>query len=193
MRHTHTITTALAAVCAATLAVQLQAQAQPAGQASPTAKATTSQKSEATIVGCVYREKDVAGRAPNVAERAGIEEDYILAAITTAPVGQRAGAGVQGATGTSGQAADKNAEPKFTAMYKLEFVKDEKLQTFVGRRVEAIGQIDREEGDARGPSAATTTTTTDKIIGRDRVNLSEFEVASIKEVPGACPAKPVVQ
>ena len=193
MRHTQIITTALAAVCAASLAVQLQAQAQPAGQA-PAAKASGSQKSEATIVGCVYREKDVPGRAPNAAELAGVQEDYILAAITTTPVGQRAGAGVPGATGTSGQAGDKGgAEPKFTGMFKLEFVKDEKLQTFVGRRVEAIGQIDREEGDSRGPSPATTTSTTDKIIGRDRVNLSEFEVASIKEVPGACPAKPVVQ
>ena len=201
MSNKYITTTALAAVCAATLAIQLQAQAQPAPagaqQPAGTQAVASSKKTEATIIGCVYRENDIPGRSPNAAERVGVAEDYILAAITTTPVGQRAaGAGVQGATGTSGQAAsDKpGAEPRFTAMYKLEFVKDTKAQTFVGRRVEVTGQIDAEEGDSRGPTAATPTSTTDKIIGRDRVNLSEFEVASIKDATaGSCPAKPFVQ
>lgn len=185
MRNTPLITTALAVVSAAALAAQLHAQAQPAG-------AKASKKTDATIVGCVYREQDVPGRAPNVAERAGIQEDYILAAITTTPL-------QAGATGTAGQASGKpvgtsgQATPVFTSMYKLEFAKDTKLQTLVGRRVETVGRIDAEAGDVRGPTAATPTTTVDKIVGHDRVNLSEFEVASIKEVPGACPAKPTVQ
>jgi hypothetical protein len=31
------------------------------------------------------------------------------------------------------------------------------------------------------------------VIGRDRVDLAEFEVTSIKEVSGTCPAKPGVR
>jgi hypothetical protein len=52
--------------------VAISAQA-PAAQAQDAAKPAT------TITGCVYNEKDVPGRAPNVAERAGVLEDYILA------------------------------------------------------------------------------------------------------------------
>jgi hypothetical protein len=44
----------------------------------------SAQKASTTITGCVYQEKDVPGRAPNPAERAGILEDYILAEITPA-------------------------------------------------------------------------------------------------------------
>jgi hypothetical protein len=71
-------------------------------------------------------------------------------------------------------------------MYKLEKVDDSKLQTLVGRRVQVSGIIDAEAGDSKAPPAGKTSTT-DQVIGRDQINLSEFEVASIKEVPGACP------
>lgn len=173
----------IAAALAATWSVAGIAAQQPQTQ-KPAAQAVPGKKTPATIVGCVYREKDIPGRAPNVAERAGILEDYILAEISSSPLAGKTG--TAGATGTSGQAN----VPTFGAMYKLEFASAEKLQTLVGRRVEAVGQIDAEEGDAPAPAPTTTTTTTDKIIGRDRVNLSEFEVASIKEVPGTCPASP---
>lgn len=168
----------IAAALAATWSVAGIAAQQPQAQ-KPAAQAVPGKKTPATIVGCVYREKDIPGRAPNVAERAGILEDYILAEVSSSPVAGKTG--TPGATGTSGQ---------FGAMYKLEFASAEKLQTLVGRRVEAVGQIDAEEGDSPAPAPTTTTSTTDKIIGRDRVNLSEFEVASIKEVPGTCPASP---
>jgi hypothetical protein len=85
------------------------------------------------------------------------------------------------AVGTSGAAS---------AMYKLEFVDDEKLKSMVGKRVEVVGRIDVGAGDQTAPAPGATTTTADKVIGRDKVNLAEFEVASIKEVAGTCPTSP---
>ena len=49
-----------------------------------TPSTTSAQAASTTLVGCVYQEKDVPGRAPNVAERAGVMEDYILAEISPA-------------------------------------------------------------------------------------------------------------
>jgi hypothetical protein len=145
--------------------------------------AAASEKQSAVLTGCVYKERDVPGRAPNVAERAGVLEDYILADVKpseTASSGSTGGA--SGATGTSGTMAG-------ATMYKLEKIADERLKAAVGKRVEVTGRIDAEAADAAG-SAGGAATTTDKAIGRDRVNLPEFEVTSMKEVSGTCPATP---
>jgi hypothetical protein len=123
----------------------------------------------------VFEEKDVPGRSPNVAEKAGVMEDYILAEIKTSTP-----AATPGAAGTSGAALG--------TMYKLEHADDSKLKAVVGKRVEVTGRIDRERGDSTAPPAATPNPSgADKAIGRDKVDLAEFEVSSIKEVPGACP------
>ena len=74
-------------------------------------------------------------------------------------------------------------------MYKLEHADDSKLKAVVGKRVEVTGQIDRESGDSTArPADTPNPSQTDKAIGKDKVDLAEFEVASLKEVPGACPA-----
>jgi hypothetical protein len=76
-------------------------------------------------------------------------------------------------------------------MYKLERADDEKLKALVGKRVEVTGRIDKESGDSsRSPATNPPTTQTDRAVGRDRVDLAEFEVTSIREVSGTCPAKP---
>ena len=148
-------------------------QAAPAQQTEP--KATTAQPST-TLTGCVYREKDVPGRAPNVAERAGVLEDYILADVK--PAGA---VGTSGSVGTSAEASH--------GMYKLELIADEKLKAAVGKRVEVTGRIDAEAGDSKS-AAAPAASQTDKAIGRDKVDLAEFEVTSMREVEGSCPATP---
>jgi hypothetical protein len=74
-------------------------------------------------------------------------------------------------------------------MYKLEFVEDEKLRAVVGKKVEVTGRIDAEAGDSKA-GAERQTSDTDKVIGRDSVDLPEFEVVSIREMEGSCPAKP---
>ena len=164
-----------AVVCSGVL---IAAQApSPAQQPRPPAPSAQATPATTTVVGCVYQEKDVPGRSPNLAEKAGILEDYILAEIKAAPA-----AATPGAAGTSGTA-------QFGSKYKLEHADDAKLKAVVGKRVEVTGRIDREAGDSKAPPAATPAPSqADKAIGRDKVDLAEFEVASIKEVPGACPA-----
>src|SRR6188474_3866892 len=154
-------------------------QQPPTPQSEP--RATPPGSSASTVLtGCVYKEKDVPGRAPNVAERAGVLEDYILADVRPAS----ASGGTAGATGTSGTTAQ-------APMYKLELIADEKLQAVVGKRVEVTGRIDAEAGDAKAqPATPPATSPTDKAIGRDKIDLPEFEVTNLKEVAGTCPATP---
>jgi hypothetical protein len=119
----------------------------------------------------------VPGRAPNVAERAGVLEDYILAEVRPASA--------PSAPGTAGTSGTKAA-----SMDKLELIADEKLRALVGKRVEVTGRIDAEPGDAKPPATAPPASQTDKAIGRDKIDLPEFEVTDIKEIAGTCPATP---
>jgi hypothetical protein len=128
----------------------------------------------ATLTGCLYSERDVPGRTPNLAEKAGVLEDYILAEVTAAGSSESRSPspGVAGTSGTS------------PAMYKVENIPDDRLRALVGKRVEVVGRIDAEGGQA-SPSGVKP----DRGLGPDQVNLPEFEATSIKEVTGTCPAK----
>ena len=64
-----------AAVAAQNPPAQEPRPQQPATQTQPRAQ---DQARAVTVEGCLMREADVPGRRPNVAERAGIGEDYIL-------------------------------------------------------------------------------------------------------------------
>jgi hypothetical protein len=91
-------------------------------------------------------------------------------------------------------------------MFKLEHADDSKLSALVGKRVEVMGRIDAEHGDTRQGAAKSSTTGTttgttgtqtgtqqpqrDRSMGPDDIELPEFEVTSIREVEGTCPAKP---
>ncbi len=137
-----------------------------------------------TLSGCVYKEEDVAGRTPNPAERAGVLEDYILAEVKASSESPSSTASTPGAVGTSGSAG---------RMYKLEQVADERLQSFVGKRVEVVGRIDAEAGDtAANRAAGATAGKGDASAGPDQLNLAEFEVSEIRAVAGDCPAMPSV-
>jgi hypothetical protein len=146
----------------------------PTRQAPGAAGPETRGTAQTTLTGCLYNERDVPGRTPNVAEKAGVLEDFILADVTmpAAPSGGSR-ATTPGVAGTSGTAP---------TMYKVENIADETLRGLVGKRVEVAGRIDAERGQ--------TAPTPDKGIGPDRINLPEFEASSIKEVTGTCPAKP---
>lgn len=170
---------------AATAAAALFAGVSVAAQGTTsTAQSASTKGPTTTLTGCVYKEKDVPGRAPNVAERVGILEDYILAEVNTPPA-----AGTAGATGTAGTTAASGSHP----MYKLELIEDSKLSAMVGKRIEVTGHVDAEAGDATGRTPTQPTSPTDKVIGRDRVNLPEFEVVSMREVAGSCPATPTTK
>jgi hypothetical protein len=95
----------------------LAAQAPSSPAAAPAAAQASS---STTLTGCLYRENQIPGRTPNVAERAGVLEDYILADASMASPGARPGA-TAGATVTSGSA------PSAGNMYKVESIPDDQL------------------------------------------------------------------
>lgn len=131
-----------------------------------------------TLTGCLYREDQVPGRKPNVVERAGILEDYILAGVTVAGEAQRP-------TGTAGSAG--STVPSTGTMYKVEKIADEKLKALVGKRVEVTGTIDPEGRSRLGVGGAKP----DAGLGPDKISLPEIEASSIREVSGTCTAKPL--
>jgi hypothetical protein len=115
------------------------------------------------------REQDVPGRKPNVAERAGVMEDYILTNSKiikgSAPSGSAAepkpGETVAGTSGTS-------------PMYDVKGIDDSRLKSLVGQRV----QIDGTFADlVRSPTAKT---------GED---LPDIRGTAIRPVAGECPPK----
>ena len=108
------------------------------------------------------------GRAPNVAERLGVAEDYILA--DARPAGSQ----------TQGLATGR--------MYKVENINDEQLGALAGRRVEVIGHIDAETSDVRPGGAPAPDRNP---VSPDAIDLPEFEARSIRQVEGTCPAVPV--
>jgi hypothetical protein len=174
----------LSGACAVVLAGAVaSAQSTTSGQQPPTTQPqpqSMQHEATTTVEGCVYREQDIPGRSPNVAERAGVLEDYILVASTDASA-------TSGATGTSGTAGTTGsaAKPK---MFKLEHADDSKLSAMVGKRVRVTGKADMEHGD----KTATGTPQADRTPGNpDKIELPEFEVASITEATGTCPAKPM--
>ena len=189
------VTGALIALTGSGAMISAQAPTQAPGGAAPQApKAAAAEKTASTtVVGCVFREKDVPGRAPNVAERAGILEDYILAEMPASPI---ASGRAPDSTATNAPGANPTAvgtSGTASAMYKLEFVDGDKLKSMVGKRVEVVGRIDAEKGDSIAPAPGTKSSTADKVVGHDKVDLSEFEVSSIREVAGTCPSSPAAR
>jgi hypothetical protein len=168
--------TLLTAVAAPIFAVALAAT-HVAAQAPTSPQSTTprdsaaqgaSQGSGSTMVGCLYREAQVPGRSPNVAEQAGVLEDYILVGAAPASSAQSStSASASGASAASGR------------MFKVEGIDDDRLKAMVGKRVEVSGRVDADVEGRR-----------DQSLGPDTINLPEFEAQSIREVSGECPATP---
>lgn len=208
MLRKYVMTAALAGFCATGLAAQTPAtgsdqqnpttQSEPRPtQSEPSTTAPASQASSAastTMTGCVYREQDVPGRTPNVAERAGVMEDYILVKADGAQASSGAAAETQSAAGATTPQATGTSGSAHT-MFKLEHASDEQLRAMVGKRVEVKGRVDAEAGDstARPTGTSGAATGADKSAGPDRIDLAEFEVTSIREVEGTCPASPSVR
>jgi hypothetical protein len=119
-----------------------------------------------TLSGCLYRENAIRGRTPNVAEKAGVLEDYILA-DATAREGNRAQD-----PPIAGLASGR--------MYKVTKIDDEQLKALVGKRVEVTGTIKRDNDVRPGEKPANFE------------NLPNIEGTSIREASGAaaCPAAP---
>ncbi len=162
------------------LAAPYAAEQAPKDQPRVPSQAAVTVKPIATLIGCLYREEQIPGRTPNVAERAGILEDYILADATIADAQQkRPSSGV--ATGTSG------LTPATGSIYKVENIPDERLKSLLGKRVEVTGRIEPEGRSRLGVGGGPTP---DRGLGPDALSLPEVEASSIRQVSGTCPAKP---
>ena len=80
--HIATLVLSSVSVIAAAQAPQGGAQRRNPASHDYQAPATSAQKTAATLTGCLYREEQIPGRKPNVAEKAGVLEDYILADVS---------------------------------------------------------------------------------------------------------------
>jgi hypothetical protein len=117
-----------------------------------------------TAQGCLKQEKDVPGARPNVAERAGVGEDFILtqAKLTKS---ETAGAG-------------KTAKG---AMYKISGLDDEKLRSMSNQQVEVQGRLrEKTLTGATKPTTPGPTTPPDEV--------QEIRATSIKMIASTCTA-----
>jgi len=120
-----------------------------------------------TVEGCVAAEADVPGRQPNLAERAGLSEDFIL---TNAKV-VKGSAPAAATADTSGGVISQALRP----MFELGGLSGEQLKSHVGRRVRIEGTFDNTHREAPAP------------VNDDLVELTG---TTIVQVQGACPALP---
>ena len=151
------------------LAAGLAAQEPPAypQPGSRTPPAQEMKAATVTVEGCLVKEQDVPGRKPNVAERAGVLEDYILTntKVVKGSAPQASTAKPGEAVGTSGAAAQ---------MYDVKGLADDKLKEFVGKRVQIEGTF----ADAsRSPAAGASE------------DLVDIQGSTIRAAAGDCPAK----
>jgi hypothetical protein len=160
----------VAGICA--LSISVSAQQQPAAQQQDqpsTAPSAQAEEANVTVEGCLVREQDVPGRQPNVAERAGVMEDYILthAKVTkgSAPQAQAAEARPDQPVGTAGTLAP---------MYDVKGLADDRLKALVGKRVQVEGTF---ADETKGTAAGATE------------DLVDIRGTTIREVSGECPPK----
>jgi hypothetical protein len=157
---------ASAAACFAAVALTVSAAAQttaPAGQTQPgSTTATPAAAGAVTLEGCLAREDAVPGREPNIIERRGIMEDYILTSSKIVK-GSAPAAQADRPTGTSGA----------TANYHVKGLDDDKLKVLVGKRVQVEGTL----SDLDKPTPGST-------------DLPDIDATTIRQVSGDCASKP---
>jgi hypothetical protein len=111
-----------------------QQPAQPERQTpiSDSARAQTGQM--LMITGCLKEEKDVPGLKPNVAERAGVSEDYILTDVKMSP-------------------ASKVSGIALATKYEIEGISKDDLKKHLNHQVEISGTITQPEPSGNDATA----------------------------------------
>lgn len=149
------------------------ATSQPSPSTPSTREPAAQEAKTVTVEGCLVREADVPGRKPNVAERAGMGEDYILTSTKvikgSAPGGSSSEARPGTPTGTSGMQA---------AMYQVKGIDDEQLKSNIGKRVQIVGTFENTDRATASP---------DKAAAADE--LVELRGTTLTAASGECPAK----
>jgi hypothetical protein len=129
--------------------------------------AATTAMPAVTVEGCVATENEIPGRKANVAERAGISEDYILTSAKMIK-GQAPAAAT---TDQSGGVVSNALRP----MYEIGGLSKDQLKSHVGHRVRIDGSFGNVSRAAPGAP-----------LNDDLVELTG---TSIRMVPGACTPK----
>ena len=127
MRKTISAAIAIAALLISS-SISTSAQTQPGA---PAAQAIDTIK----VIGCLKNEKDVAGLKPNIVERAGITEDYILTDVTLSPDTKMSGLGL-------------------AIMYEIEGIAESDLKTHLNHQIEVTGRLSRVETGAAATTAS---------------------------------------
>lgn len=175
----HLILSGAAAILCAGALTSAQIAPQGGSAPRPTTQQPRPQASDGpvmTLTGCLYHEDAIPGRSPNVAEKAGVLEDYILADATREedrlPKGPVAEAGQPDESRpTAGLASGR--------MYKVTKIDDHRLKELVGKRVAVTGTIKVDKDVRPGERPANFQ------------NLPNIEGTAIREAAGAaCPAAP---
>jgi hypothetical protein len=129
-------TVAIGALAAASLTLNAQApQTAPTPQADaprpaisqtpqtpPRAPAAAATSQTITISGCLQEEKDVPGLKPNVAERAGVTNDFVVTNVKMSPASSVSGIGV-------------------ASKYEVEGIAEAELKKHLNHQVELMGTI----------------------------------------------------
>lgn len=115
------------------------------------------------------REEDVPGRKPNVAERAGIAEDYILTSVKMVK-----GSAPSAAPGRTGEAVG-TAGTRGNTMFEVEGIDDADLKKHVGRRVQIDGRFENVDRAKAAPESGTPAD-----------DLAEIHGTAIRQVSGNC-------
>lgn len=203
---TQRIRIALGFAAACGTAVVLSAQTTPQPQTPPRPQTpsarTDTTKPPMTVTGCLKAEKDVPGMSPNVAERAGVGEDYILTNVRTGSGspssmgtgttgGGTTGSGTTGSgttgsgtmgTGRTGSMASGHTGP----MYKVTGIDRDELQKHVNHQVELSGHVDDDDTMSSTGRSGTTSSTPSRTSSDDK-DVKEFEATSIRMVSATCP------
>ena len=171
-----TIAAALALGTGAAAGAQIGAPMPKEQPQQPTGQAPTATAARVTVEGCLVSEDKVPGREPNIAERAGILEDYIL---TSTRVVKGTAPKASSSPDSPSSAAPSSATVARSPMYKVTGIDDDRLKQLLNQRVQVEGifvDVDRENA---APQAAAAVE-----------DLVEIRGATIREVPGGvCPAK----
>lgn len=101
--------------------------ADPQRPGDTTQRAGTATDQVITITGCLKEEKDIPGRRPNLVERAGITEDYILTGVKMAQTSAVSGIGL-------------------ASMYEIEGIAEGELKKHLGHHVEITGRVAQTTG-----------------------------------------------
>ena len=117
-----------------------------------------------TVTGCLKAEKDVPGRSPNAAERAGITDDYILTNVKMAASSTTSGIGL-------------------APMYEIEGITEAELQKHLNHQVEIVGSLS--QGNAQGNRGAAAAAGSAASTNAD---LPQLQGTSLKMISATCPA-----